>query len=146
MFTVNAVGKQIMDFTSDFEKEAKAQGLRNPLIAMQRSFRNRCKKKEDGVYVLLDETAEDKEKLPTKQERDNYIITRNEYVAKRCFYEIDYDTFFYKTAFDVYCPEYSVTYLRNFDEFVPCRARDHQCMAFCPRWADCQVNKIWKPD
>lgn len=135
MFTVNAVGKQIMDFTSDFEKEAKAQGLRNPFIVMQRSFRNKS-----------DETEKDKEKLPTKQERDNYIIARNEYVAKRCFYEIDYDTFFYKTALDVYCPEYSVTYLRNLDEFVPCRARDHQCMAFCPRWADCQVNKTWKPD
>lgn len=135
MFTVNAVGKQIMDFTSDFEKEAKAQGLRNPFIVMQRSFRNK-----------LDEMAKDKEKLPTKQERDDYVIARNEYVAKRCFYEIDYDTFFYKTALDIYCPEYSVTYLRNLDEFVPCRAKDHQCMAFCPRWADCQVNKTWKPD
>lgn len=135
MFTVNAVGKQIMDFTSDFEKEAKAQGLRNPFIVMQRSFRNK-----------LDEMAKDKEKLPTKQERDDYVIARNEYVAKRCFYEIDYDTFFYKTALDIYCPEYSVTYLRNLDEFVPCRAKDHQCMAFCPRWADCQVNKTWKLD
>lgn len=135
MFTVNAVGKQIMDFTSDFEKEAKAQGLRNPFIVMQRSFRNKS-----------DEMAKDKEKLPTKQERDDYVIARNKYIAKRCFYEIDYDTFFYKTALDIYCPEYSVTYLRNLDEFVPCRARDRQCMAFCPRWVDCQVNKTWKPD
>jgi hypothetical protein len=49
--------------------------------------------------------------------------------ARRSFYEIGYDMFLALTK-----PNngpYDISYMRDLDEFVPCRSADRQCAMFC---------------
>ena len=92
----------MIEFYSDFYEYAKIQGIKNPFNPFEYNF--------------------------TRAERDKWILMRDEYIARRSFYEIGYDMFLVHTK-----PEntYDISYMRDLDEFVPCRSADHQCAIFC---------------
>ena len=48
---------------------------------------------------------------------------RDEYVARRCFEEVGYDEFLKRTK--------NLLYMREMDEFAPCRSADRQCRFSC---------------
>ena len=62
---------------------------------------------------------------PTRAEKDAWIKMRDEYIARRCFYEVGYEVFLAQTE------SKDVLYMRDLDEFVPCRSADRQCAMFC---------------
>lgn len=116
-----------MEFSSDFKKEMLKQGVRDPFAASLALFSEKCTHHEDGSISYKPDPQDPRE--PTRAEKDEWIVKRDEYVARRCFYEISYEAFLDHTK-----PTgraYDISYMRDLDEFVPCRSADRQCAMFC---------------
>lgn len=135
MLTVNSDGAKAIQFSSDFYKYAKAQGIRDPFEVSRKLFARRCKRNVDGSTSVDIERDEKTGKIkedpdePTRAEKDAWIRMRDEYVARRCFYEIGYDMFLAHT--EPKSEPYDISYMRDLDEFVPCRACEAQCAMTC---------------
>ena len=140
---ISSAGMKAMQFSSDFNKWAKENGIRGAFEVSGRLFSKRVKERKDGS-VEVDTTPGPRE--PSREERHNFIKMRDEYIARRCFYEIGYDSFLFHTKDYGYEADYNVSYMRNFDEFVPCRSLGGQCRMDCHRFVECAINNTWKPD
>ena len=142
MITVSENGFKAMNFSSEFESYAKSKGIRNPFKVSMRAFENRCHRNEDGsisMDIEFDENGKIKADPaePSREERDAYIRMRDEYVARRCFEEIGYEMFLTHTQPG---KTYDISYLRNMEEFVPCRSADRQCAFDCCKYAECVLQ------
>ena len=129
-----------IEFETDFNKWAKEQGIRNPFAVHQALFNKRVKEtirnfngKEIPCTVIEDQTEEDKLLEPTKEEKENWRRMRDEYVARRCFYEIGWDSF----EWHVRNATVDLSWMLESAEFVPCESIDSQCMIYCPFFGDC---------
>ena len=122
MITISEDGVKVMQFVEDFSTYAKEMGVRNPFTVSMKLFSEKCVKNADGSISYRPDPQDPRE--PTRAEKDAYIKKRNEYVARRCFYEIGYEMFLANINEDV-------SYMKELDEFVPCRSADRQCMMFC---------------
>ena len=91
---ISSAGMKAMQFSSDFNKWAKENGIRDPFETTRKLFNRRKKVLEDGS-VEIDTTPDPEE--PSRVERHNFIKMRDEYIARRCFYEIGYDSFLFHT-------------------------------------------------
>lgn len=111
---------KVMQFNSDFYEYARAQGIRDPFRASR--------------------------EIPTRAEKDAWIRMRDEYIARRCFYEIGYESFLFHTKPHDYECNYDISHLREEDEFVPCLSADRQCMMTCHRYAECALQGTRKPE
>ena len=148
MITVNENGFKAMNFSSEFESYAKSKGIRNPFKVSMLAFENRCHKNEDGsisMDIEFDENGKIKADPaePSREERDAYIRMRDEYVARRCFEEIGYDMFLAHTQPG---ETYDISYMRNMEEFVPCRSADRQCAFDCCKYAECALQGAYSLD
>ena len=148
MITVSENGFKAMNFSSEFESYAKSKGIRNPFKVNMRAFENRCHKNEDGsisMDIEFDENGKIKADPaePSREERDAYIRMRDEYVARRCFEEIGYEMFLAHTK-----PggTYDISYMRDMEEFVPCRSADRQCAFDCCKYAECALQGAYSLD
>ena len=142
MITVSENGFKAMNFSSEFESYAKSKGIRNPFKVSMRAFENRCHKNEDGsisMDIEFDENGKIKADPaePSREERDAYIRMRDEYVARRCFEEIGYEMFLVHTKPG---KTYDISYMRDMEEFVPCRSADRQCAFDCCKYAECVLQ------
>ena len=150
MITVSENGFRAMNFSSEFESYAKSKGIRNPFKVSMRAFENRCHKNEDGsisMDIEFDENGKIKADPaePSREERDAYIRMRDEYVARRCFEEIGYESFLFHTQPHDYECNYDISYMREQNEFIPCKSADRQCSFYCPQYWCC-IRGIWKPE
>ena len=150
MITVSENGFRAMNFSSEFESYAKSKGIRNPFKVSMRAFENRCHKNEDGsisMDIEFDENGKIKADPaePSREERDAYIRMRDEYVARRCFEEIGYESFLFHTQPHDYECNYDISYMREQNEFIPCKSADGQCSFYCPQYWCC-IRGIWTPD
>lgn len=148
MITVNENGFRVMNFSSEFESYAKSKGIRNPFKVSMRAFENRCHRNEDGsisMDIEFDENGKIKADPaePSREERDAYIRMRDEYVARRCFEEIGYEMFLAHTQPG---KTYDISYMRNMEEFVPCRSADRQCAFDCCKYAECALQGAYNLD
>ena len=148
MITVSENGFRVMNFSSEFESYAKSKGIRNPFKVSMRAFENRCHKKEDGsisMDIEFDENGKIKADPaePSREERDAYIRMRDEYVARRCFEEIGYEMFLAHTKPG---KTYDISYMRDMEEFVPCRSADRQCAFDCCKYAECALQGAYSLD
>lgn len=148
---VSEDGFKTMNFSADFAKYAREHGIRDPFAVSQQLFRKRCRTEGAELIVEFDwdeETGKIKEDPdePTRAEKDAYIRMRDEYIARRCFYEIGYESFLAHTQKPNYECGYDISYLRNNIEFIPCKSADHQCTFDCMKFAECALNGTWKPD
>lgn len=148
MIAINKNDFIAMSFNSEFESYAKSKGIRNPFQVSMRAFKNRCHKNEDGstsIDIEFDENGKIKADPaePSQEERDTYIRMRNEYIARRCFEEIGYDMFLGCTAPG---ETYDISYMRNMEEFVPCRSADRQCTLECYKYAECALQDAYSLD
>ena len=142
MITVSENGFKVMNFSSEFESYAKSKGIRNPFKVSMRAFENRCHKNEDGsisMDIEFDENGKIKADPaePSREERDAYIRMRDEYVARRCFEEIGYEMFLVHTQPG---KTYDISYMRDMEEFVPCRSANRQCAFDCCKYAECALQ------
>ena len=148
MITVSENGFRVMNFSSEFESYAKSKGIRNPFKVSMRAFENRCHKNEDGsisMDIEFDENGKIKADPaePSREERDAYIRMRDEYVARRCFEEIGYEMFLAPTKPG---KTYDISYMRDMEEFVPCRSADRQCAFDCCKYAECALQGAYSLD
>lgn len=148
MITVSENGFKAMNFSSEFESYAKSKGIRNPFKVSMRAFQNRCHKNEDGsisMDIEFDENGKIKADPaePSREERDAYIRMRDEYVARRCFEEIGYEMFLAHTKPS---KTYDISYMRDMEEFVPCRSADRQCAFDCCKYAECALQGAYSLD
>ena len=148
MITVSENGFRVMNFSSEFESYAKSKGIRNPFKVSMQAFENRCHKNEDGsisMDIEFDENGKIKADPaePSREERDAYIRMRDEYVARRCFEEIGYEMFLAHTQPG---KAYDISYMRNMEEFVPCRSADRQCAFDCCKYAECVLQGAYSLD
>lgn len=148
MITVSENGFRAMNFSSEFESYAKSKGIRNPFKVSMRAFENRCHKNEDGsisMDIEFDENGKIKADPaePSREERDAYIRMRDEYVARRCFEEIGYEMFLAHTRPS---KTYDISYMRDMEEFVPCRSADRQCAFDCCKYAECALQGAYSLD
>ena len=148
MITVSENGFRVMNFSSEFESYAKSKGIRNPFKVSMLAFENRCHKNEDGsisMDIEFDENGKIKADPaePSREERDAYIRMRDEYVARRCFEEIGYEMFLAHTQPG---KTYDISYMRNMEEFVPCRSADRQCAFDCCKYAECALQGAYNLD
>ena len=131
MIVINADGAKVMAISSDFYKYAKEKGVRDPFEISRKLFTKRCRKDDNGSMIVDIEWDEKTGKIkedpaePTRAEKDAWIKMRDEYIARRCFYEVGYEVFLAQTE------SKDVLYMRDLDEFVPCRSADRQCAMFC---------------
>ena len=148
MITVSENGFKVMNFSSEFESYAKSKGIRNPFKVSMRALENRCHKNEDGsisMDIEFDENGKIKADPaePSREERDAYIRMRDEYVARRCFEEIGYEMFLAHTQPG---KTYDISYMRDMEEFVPCRSADRQCAFDCCKYAECALQGAYSLD
>ena len=148
MITVSENGFKAMNFSSEFESYAKSKGIRNPFKVSMQAFQNRCHKNEDGsisMDIEFDENGKIKADPaePSREERDAYIRMRDEYVARRCFEEIGYEMFLTHTRPG---KTYDISYMRDMEEFVPCRSADRQCAFDCCKYAECALQGAYSLD
>ena len=148
MITVSENGFKAMNFSSEFESYAKNKGIRNPFKVSMQAFENRCHKNEDGsisMDIEFDENGKIKADPaePSREERDAYIRMRDEYVARRCFEEIGYEMFLAHTQPG---KTYDISYMRDMEEFVPCRSADRQCAFDCCKYAECALQGAYSLD
>ena len=148
MITVSENGFKAMNFSSEFESYAKSKGIRNPFKVSMRAFENRCHKNEDGsisMDIEFDENGKIKADPaePSREERDAYIRMRDEYVARRCFEEIGSEMFLAHTQPG---KTYDISYMRDMEEFVPCRSADRQCAFDCCKYAECALQGAYSLD
>ena len=148
MITVSENGFRVMNFSSEFESYAKSKGIRNPFKVSMQAFENRCHKNEDGsisMDIEFDENGKIKADPaePSREERDAYIRMRDEYVARRCFEEIGYEMFLAHTKPG---KTYDISYMRDMEEFVPCRSADRQCAFDCCKYAECALQGAYNLD
>ena len=147
---VSENGFKAMIFSADFTKYAREHGIRDPFEVSRQLFSKRCRREGTDLIVDFDwdeETGKIKEDPdePTRAEKDAYIKMRDEYVARRCFYEIGYEMFLAHTKKHDYECNYDISYMRELDEFIPCHSADAQCMLTCHRFVDCGMGRF-KPD
>lgn len=148
MIMVSGNDFKAMNFSSEFESYAKSKGIRNPFKVSMQVFRNRCHKNEDGsisMDIEFDENGKIKADPtePSQEERDAYIRMRDEYVARRCFEEIGYEMFL---AYTKPGKTYDISYMRDMEEFVPCRSADRQCALECCKYAECALQGTYSLD
>ena len=148
MITVSENGFKAMNFSSEFESYAKSKGIRNPFKVSMLAFENKCHKNEDGsisMDIEFDENGKIKADPaePSREERDAYIRMRDEYVARRCFEEIGYEMFLAHTKPG---KTYDISYMRDMEEFVPCRSADRQCAFDCCKYAECALQGAYSLD
>ena len=148
MITVSENGFKAMNFSSEFESYAKSKGIRNPFKVSMQAVQNRCHKNEDGsisMDIEFDENGKIKADPaePSREERDAYIRMRDEYVARRCFEEIGYEMFLAHTQPG---KTYDISYMRDMEEFVPCRSADRQCAFDCCKYAECALQGAYSLD
>ena len=141
MIVLNENESKIICFTSDFTEYAREHGIRDPFKVSRQLFSKRCRREGTDLIVNFDwdeETGKIKEDPyePTRAEKDAYIKMRDEYVARRVFGEIGYETFLNYTK-----PggTYDISFLR--DELFPCESLDEQCSMFCPKYAECPYKE-----
>lgn len=151
MITISENGWKAMNISTDFSKYAREHGIRDPFEVSRQLFSKRCRTEGTDLIVEIDwdeETGKVKEDPdePTRAEKDAYIKMRDEYVARRCFYEIGYDSFLAHTQPKDYECNYDISYMRNEIEFIPCKSADHQCTFDCPKFAECALNGTWSPE
>ena len=140
---VSETGQKAIGFSSDFKKYAREKGIRDPFEVSQKLFAKRVKRNEDGSATVRIEQDENGKILPdpdepTRAEKNAWIMMRDEYVARRVFAEIGYETFLNYT---VPGRTYDISFLR--DELFPCESLDEQCSMFCPKYADCPYKEGW---
>lgn len=144
---VSENGFKAMEFSSDFDKYAREQGIRNPFEVSRKLISKPSRTNPDGSISINIEWDEKTGKIkdypdePTRVERDNYIIMRDKYIARRCFEELGYEMFLAHTNPD---KTYDISYMRSMDEFVPCNSANRQCSFDCHRYAECVINGAWK--
>ena len=128
MIVISEKGAAVMDMISDFHRYAASLGIRDPFKVSQQLFSKRVT--HNGLITYIDEqSAEDRELEPTKEERDNYIIMREKYVAERIFNEIGYEYFMQHTEGSYQnCLE---EWRKN---FLPCESADGQCCMECVKF------------
>lgn len=149
---VNETGWKAMGFSSDFKKYAREKGIRNPFEVSRKLVSKHTKMNADGSISVDIEFDENTGKIkeydgdPTRAEKDAYIKMRDEYVARRCFYEIGYESFLTHTQPKDYECNYDISYMRNEIEFIPCKSADRQCTFDCVKFAECALNGTWKPE
>ena len=148
---VSENGFKAMNFSVEFAKYAREHGIRDPFEVSRQLFSKRCRREGTDLIVDFDwdeETGKIKEDPdePTRAEKDAYIKMRDEYVARRCFYEIGYEMFLAHTKKHDYDCNYDISYMRNEIEFIPCKSADGQCTFDCPKFAECALNGTWKPE
>lgn len=133
MFTISENGFAIMGMTSDFSKYAKSIGLRDPFKISQDLFSKRCR--HEGTITYIDEISEEDKRLePTRDEKDNYIVAREKYIAERVFNEIGYEEFIYRVN-----NSYNNCLLEWSKQFDPCNSADGQCSMYCNKFP-CEVK------
>ena len=98
MITISERGSKIMAIESDFKKWAKEQGIEDPFQKSLMLAARRWRTLPDGSASMaidfgpngriLDDPEE-----PLPQTKLEYAQMQNEYIAKRCFAEVDYDAF-----------------------------------------------------
>ena len=148
---VSEDGFKAMNISAGFSKYAREHGIRDPFEVSRQLFSKRCRREGTDLIIDFDwdeETGKIKEdpEEPTRAEKDAYIKMRDEYVARRCFYEIGYESFLFHTQPKDYECNYDISYMRNEIEFIPCKSADGQCTFDCPKFAECALNGTWKPE
>ena len=133
-------GFKAMNISADFDKYAREHGIRDPFEVSRQLFSKRIHRNADGSTSVDIEWDEETGKIkedpaePTRAEKDAYIKMRDEYTARRCFYEIGYESFLFHTKpYDYEC-NYDISYMREQNEFVPCKSADGQCSFYCPQY------------
>lgn len=145
-------GFKVMNFSIDFTKCAREHGIRDPFEVSRQLFSKRIYRNEDGGISVTIERDEETDKVkedpaePTREEKDNWIAMRDEYIARRCFNEIGYESFLFHTKPYNYECNYDISHMRNEIEFVPCKSADKQCAFDCVKFAECALNGTWSPD
>ena len=144
-------GFKAINISADFDKYAREHGIRDPFEVSRQLFSKRIHRNADGSTSVDIEWDEETGKIkedpaePTRAEKDAYIKMRDEYTARRCFYEIGYESFLFHTKpYDYEC-NYDISYMRKQNEFVPCKSADEQCSFYCPKYWCC-IRDIWTPD
>ena len=149
---VSENGFKAMNFSADFKKYAAEKGIRDPFEVSRKLVSKHTWMNDDGSISMDIELDENTGKIkeydgePSRAEKDAYIKMRDEYVARRCFYEIGYESFLAHTQKPNYECSYDISYLRDSIEFIPCKSADHQCTFDCMKFAECALNGAWKPD
>lgn len=122
------MGIAALNFDYEFAQEMREKGVRNPFQVSQELFAKRLHKNADGSFTVnLDKDPNE----PSREEKDRWMIARDEYIARRTFYEVGYEEFL--TRIKV-C---NIEYMGDEDEFLPCRSADRQCSLFCKWIGEC---------
>ena len=131
MFEITSTGMLVMDAIDEFYKLMQEKGVRDPFKIEQSIFQSYTK--ENAIDLDAYRNAQ----KPSREEKNAWIIAEDEYIAEKLFNEVGYEEFEYRTRPKI---DYDISYLRDLDKFVPCRAKDGQCMLTCKNFGgNCSV-------
>lgn len=135
-FVVGTSGVIAMNANEYFDLHiADKLGLR-PVFRMKRKWYEAHRKithTNDDCVIIEHVEPEIEVEYPSKEEVDNYIRKREEYVADAILKHCGWDEFIKR------CKLCRIEdYIK---ERVPCEAEEGQCVIDCPRFMECQMGK-----
>lgn len=140
MIAIEAPGVMAMNASEHFDLYiADKLGLR-PVFRMKRDWYKGHKKyinNPDGSVTIKHVEPEVELEYPSKEEVDNYIRKREEYVADAVLKHCGWDEFIKRCK--LCCIEDYI------EQRVPCEAEEGQCAIDCPRFIECQMGKVIIP-
>lgn len=131
MIIVNKVGSVAMDASSRFKYEiAPELGLRN-VFQLKRKYMNSKFRFEEKEYKEVETDLE----CPSREEIDEYIRKRDEYIAEQILKKCGWVEFVKRCKLD------------SIEDFIaehePCEGPDGQCNMFCHNYmAGCRDSEI----
>lgn len=127
----------VLAYESDWAKYCRDNDIEDPFQKRMEIFRERLRpsvmpfgEAEVPCTLVLDETEEQRERMPTQAEYDLFEKTKSIFISRKLFTECGYE-YFENYAMHNF-PE-----LLTLDEFKPCKSADGQCSLFCEQYNNC---------
>lgn len=126
---ISAAGMVVLEANEKFEKHiAYELGLRDVFKMKRDWFKAHTKyiSNKDGSVTIEHVEPEEELEYPSKEEVDNYIRKREEYIANEVLKQCGWNEFVKRCKL-VGIEDY-------IDEHFPCEGPDGQCNIFCPQY------------
>lgn len=134
---ISATGMLVLEASERFEKHVAYElGLRDVFKMKYDWLKAHTKyiSNEDGSVTIEHVESEEELEYPSKEEVDNYIRKREEYVANEVLKQCGWNEFVKRCKL-VGIEDY-------IDMCLPCQSLDHQCQMFCKRFNNCQGYEV----
>lgn len=133
VITIGALGMAKIRYIAEFSRVMQDCGIRDPFDAELKEFKNRMESLPNGGFLIKEQTTPSS---VTREEKNNWILNRDRYVADRIFQDFGYEELLKEAEYNQYLISLGDN-ITNY--FLPCSGGDNQCHIDCQKRASCPL-------